>query len=94
MSNFNNNNLEELHNHQDAFLQSIKIKQDKEKLRLMELRKKYESGELCEDDISNEDIEKIIELYDEEIQSAIRDTKKIKSQIKSDLDKLKNYKKN
>lgn len=80
---------EKLQNNQNSFLESIKIEQDKEKLRLMEIKRRYDCGEISEDEISEEDIKKIIELYDEEIQDIKSDTRNIKYKIKKELEELK-----
>ena len=88
MSNLNNENIKELQNNQDSFRESIKLNQDKEKLRLMEIKRKYDCGEISEDEISNDDIKKIIELYNEEIQSIRSSTRNIKNEIKKELDDL------
>lgn len=91
MSNLNNENIKELQNNQDSFRESIKLNQDKEKLRLMEIKRKYDCGEISEDEISSDDIKKIIELYNEEIQSIRSNTQNIKYQIKKELEELKKY---
>lgn len=80
---------EKLQNNQNSFLESIKIEQNKEKLRLMEIKRRYECGEISENEISDEDIKKIIELYDEEIQDIKSDTRSIKYKIKKELEELK-----
>lgn len=80
---------EKLQNNQNSFLESIKIEQDKEKLRLMEIKRRYDCGEISEDEISDADIKKIIELYDEEIQDIKSDTRNIKYKIKKELEELK-----
>lgn len=80
---------EKLQNNQNSFLESIKIEQNKEKLRLMEIKRRYECGEISENEISDEDIKKIIELYDEEIQDIKSDTRNIKYKIKKELEELK-----
>lgn len=77
--------LEKLQYNQKSFLQSIKVEQDKERLRLLALKRKYDCGEISELDISDEDIMKIVDLYEEEIYSIKDETKKAKDRIKNML---------
>lgn len=89
MSNLKNENKEELHNMKESFLQSIKVNQDEETLRLMKLKNMYDQGEISEADISKDDIKKIIELYEEEINQIRRETQSIKNKVKMELEQLK-----
>lgn len=70
------------------FKDSIIIKEDEEKKRLLNLQELYRSKKIKENEISNEDIEKLNELYDEQIcnlqekiKQNISATKKYKEQI-------------
>lgn len=47
----------------DIFKNNILIKQDEEELKLLELQKAYKSGKILEENISQEDKEKLIDLY-------------------------------
>lgn len=47
----------------DMFKNNILIKQDEEELKLLELQKAYKSGKILEENISQEDKEKLIDLY-------------------------------
>ena len=48
------------------FLENIQIKEDKEKIRLIQLKQQYEKGEIDEEEISDEDVDKLCELYKKE----------------------------
>ena len=82
--------LEKLQYNQKSFLQSIKVEPDKERLRLLALKRKYDCGEISELDISDEDIMKIVDLYEEEIRNIKDETKRAKNKIKLMLEELKN----
>ncbi len=72
----------------DSFIESIQIKKDKEKLRLCKLKQQYDNGEIDEDDIPDEDVEKIVELYEKETEKLKADTEKIKNHIRQMLKQL------
>lgn len=72
----------------DSFIESIQIKKDKEKLRLCKLKQQYDNGEIDEDDIPDEDVEKIVELYEKETDKLKADTEKIKNHIRQMLKQL------
>lgn len=72
----------------DSFIESIQIKEDKEKLRLCKLKQQYDNGEIDEDDIPDEDVEKIVELYEKETDKLKADTEKIKNHIRQMLKQL------
>ena len=72
----------------DSFIESIQIKKDKEKLRLCKLKQQYDNGEIDEDDIPDEDVEKLVELYEEETDKLKADTEKIKNNIRQMLKQL------
>ena len=67
---------------------SEEIKKDKEKLRLCKLKQQYDNGEIDEDDIPDEDVEKIVELYEKETDKLKADTEKIKNHIRQMLKQL------
>ena len=69
----------------DSFIESIQIKKDKEKLRLCRLKQQYDNGEI---DIPDEDVEKIVELYEKETEKLKADTEKIKNHIRQMLKQL------
>lgn len=90
MSNCIDCEIEKLQDNKESFLQSIRVEPDKERLRLLELKRKYDNGEILELDISEEDIMKIAGLYEEEINSIEAETNKAKIRIKRMLKELKN----
>lgn len=46
----------------DSFIKNIQIKENKEELRLLQLKQQYENGEIDEEDMSDEDIDKLCKL--------------------------------
>ena len=81
--------FEKLQDNKESFLQSIRVEPDEERLRLLELKRKYDNGEISELDISEEDVMKIADLYEEEINSIEAETNKAKLRIKRMLKELK-----
>lgn len=71
------------------FIQNIKIEENKEVKRLKELQLKYDNGEILEEDISDEDITKLIEMYDIEAEELNADTERRKIHIAQMLKDLK-----
>lgn len=72
------------------FLENIQIKEDKEKIRLIQLKQQYENGEIDEEEISDEDVDKICELYKKETDELNADTERRKNHIAQMLKELKN----
>lgn len=66
----------------DNFLEKIIVNESTEEKRLKQLKKLYDDGELKEKDITNEDIDKLIEMYDKEIEELRENTEKRKNNIK------------
>ena len=62
-----------------SFKETITIKEDSERERLTKLQEKFRNNELGPNDISNEDIQKLGALYDEQIAET---EEKIKETIK------------
>lgn len=68
---------------------------DEEKIKLAEnqrlnnIKLQYDNGLITEDDISDEDFEKIIELYNKEIEQINLDTEQTKKRIENKLKLLK-----
>ena len=82
----NQSNLEE-----HAFKDNIIIKQDEEELRLLQLQREYKSGKILEEDMSQEDKEKLINLYKKQNLELKETIKKEKEEIRKMLDELKAY---
>lgn len=59
----------------------IVIKQDKEKQRLLKLQQEFSAGKIEEEDISEEDTEKLCKLYDEQIAEIKKSTEMHKKKI-------------
>ena len=74
----------------NSFIHNIQIKQNKEELRLLQLRKQYENGEIDEEDMSNEDIDKLCKMYKKETDELNADTERRKKHIAQMLNELKN----
>ena len=72
------------------FLENIQIKEDKEKIRLIQLKQQYENGEIDEEEISDEDVDKLCELYKKETDELNADTERRKNHIAQMLKELKN----
>ena len=63
------------------FNERIVVKQDKEKQRLLKLQQEFSAGNIAEEDISEEDTEKLCELYDEQIAEIKKSTEMYKKKI-------------
>ena len=72
------------------FLENIQIKEDKEKIRLIQLKQQYEKGEIDEEEISDEDVDKLCELYKKETDELNADTERRKNHIAQMIKELKN----
>ena len=72
--------VEEVKN-KDSFLENIMINESTEEKRIRKLKKLYDDREVKEKDITNEDIDKLIEMYDKEIEELRADTEKRKNNI-------------
>lgn len=70
------------------FSERIQIK-EKEEIRLKKMQLQYDNGELNEDDMSDEDIEKLIVLYKKETEELNKDTLKRKIHIEKMLKEIK-----
>ena len=71
------------------FLKNIQIKEDSEEIRIKKLQQQYDNGEIDEDDLSEEDVNKIIKLYEEETEKLNQDTLRRKIHIQNMLKELK-----
>lgn len=56
------------------FWENIRVNENEEEERLKRLKKLYDNRELKEKNISNEDIDKLIKMYDKEIEELRFDT--------------------
>ena len=76
-------------NEEHAFKDNIIIKQDEEELRLLQLQREYKSGKILEEDMSQEDKEKLINLYKKQNLELKETIKNEKEKIRKMLDELK-----
>lgn len=53
-------------NNVNTFKNSIKVPEDKEKARILKLQKQYQMGIITENEISEEDYQKLLKLYDKQ----------------------------
>ena len=74
----------------DSFIKSTQIKENKEELRLLQLKQQYEQGEIDEEDISDKDIDNLCKLYKKETDELNADTERRKNHIAQMLKELKN----
>ena len=74
----------------DSFIKNIQIKENKEELRLLQLKQQYENGEIDEEDMSDEDVDKLCQLYEKETDELNADTERRKNHIAQMLKELKN----
>ena len=75
--------------YKENFIENIVIKENAEQKRLKILQLQYDNGEIDEDDISNEDMDKLIEMYEQETEELNADTERRKKYIAQMLKELK-----
>ncbi len=73
----------------EEFINNIAVKENEDDIRLKELQLKYENGEIDEYYISDEDMDKLIEMYKNETEKLNLDTEKRKNHISKMLNELK-----
>ncbi len=76
-------------NEKEDFIENIVVREDKEEKRLKTLQLQYDNEELDEEDISDEDMEKLIEMYEKETEQLNAETLRIKEHIAQMLKELK-----
>ncbi len=74
----------------ENFVENIVIKENEKEKRLKELQLQYDNGEIDEEDISDEDMDRLIEMYEKETEELNKETEKIKIHISQMLKELKN----
>lgn len=70
-----------MQNNKKEFIGRIVIKQDKELQRILKLQKAYEERLILEEEISEEDKEKLYNLYEEQIKETQISIKESKNEI-------------
>lgn len=73
----------------ENFIKNIAIKTDDEEKRLKVLQMQYDNGEIDEEDISDNDMDKLIEMYETETEKLNIDTERRKIHIAQMLKELK-----
>lgn len=63
------------------FSEHIVVPENKEEARLRRLKISYDNREISEEKISDEDIDKLLEMYDKEIEALKKDTENIRRNI-------------
>ena len=71
------------------FFENIQIKENEEEKRLKELQLQYDNGEIDEDNLSEEEIDKLVILYEKETKELNTDTERRKNHIAQMLKELK-----
>lgn len=86
----NTDNKKELNNtDKNSFRENIEIKQDEEELKIIKLQKEYKAGNIHEEDMTDEEHEKLIDLYKKQNRE-LKEKIDIKKQIiRKKLDDLK-----
>lgn len=74
----------------ENFIENILIKENEEEKRLKNLQLQYDNGEIDEDNMSEEDMDKLIEMYEKETEELNKETESIKAHISQMLKELKN----
>lgn len=72
------------------FFKNIQIQKNEEEIRLKKLQLLYDNGEIDEDDLSEEEIEKLVILYEKEMEELNADTERRKIHIQNMLKEIKN----
>lgn len=65
----------------------VEEKMEIEKERILELQKRYEEGKITESEISEKDIEKLMELYKKQIEEKRESIKNYKNKIEKYIKK-------
>ena len=73
----------------EKFIENILIKENEEEQRWKILQLQYDNGEIDEEDISDEDMDKLIEMYKKETEELKVDTERRKNHIVQMLKELK-----
>ena len=74
----------------NSFIENIEIKETEEEKRLKALKMQYDNGEIDEEDILDQDIYKLVKMYEKETEELNADTEKRKIHIAQMLKELKN----
>lgn len=78
---------------ENSFNESIVIKKDEERERLLELQKRFREGKLNPEDVTEEDIDKLTELYNEQIEALNKQIEEDTAAIEKCNREIEEYKK-
>ena len=78
------NNIEK-----NNFRENIKIKQDEEEMNIIKLQKEYKAGNIREEDMTDEEHKKLIDLYEKQNKELKEKIEIKKQKIRKQLDDLK-----
>ena len=73
----------------DDFKSKIKVNEDKEKIRLLELQKKFKNGEIAEEEMDYDDYEKLLKLYDDQNEKLKAEIEKYKIETATSIKRIK-----
>lgn len=76
-----------------SFDETIAIKKDEERERLLELQKRFREGKLNPEDVTEEDIDKLTELYNEQIEALNKQIEEDTAAIEKCNREIEEYKK-
>ncbi len=72
-----------------SFVKSIEVEVDEEKTRIHKLQKAYQRGAILEEEIKQEDYQKLVELYEEQNKELEKQINQKKDELKKIIDGLK-----
>lgn len=73
----------------ENFIENIAVKENEEEKRLKDLQLLYDNGKIDEENISDEDMDKLIKMYEKETEELNADTQRRKNHIAQMLKELK-----
>lgn len=76
-------------NREDDFLNRIQIKKSEDEIKIRKLQVLYDNGEIDEDELSEDEMEQLIDLYESETENLNADTERRKVHIQNMLNELK-----
>ena len=68
-------------NKRKKFKSEIIVEKDKDRVRILDLKRKYENNEIFETDLSDEDMKALIKIYEEEAKEIEQDIQMRKLRI-------------
>lgn len=74
---------------QNNFKENLQVKPDEEELKILKLQKEYKAGKIKEEDMTDEEHKKLIDLYEMQNKKLVEEIKLRKVRIKNKLDDMK-----